>query len=111
MYEQMALDCFKPEYNVCLTAGSPLGYRHTAKAKKAIGLASRGRSLSQAGRLKVSLAQRGENSTSAKLTESDIRFIRQRLEAGETQKSMVELFGVSYTTIFDIKNRKTWKHI
>lgn len=111
IYEQIALDCYKPEYNTCAVAGSPLGYRHTEKAKRAIAKASKGRKLSSKGRLMVSLAQRGENSSCAKLTEQDVLFIRAGLEEGQTQKSMVERFGVSYTTIHDIKNRKTWKHI
>lgn len=34
--EQYYLDLLKPEYNILLTAGSPLGYKHTEKAKEKI---------------------------------------------------------------------------
>lgn len=34
-FEQRAIDALKPAYNICKTAGSVLGYRHTPEAKSA----------------------------------------------------------------------------
>lgn len=31
-FEQMAIDSYEPEYNICLVAGNSLGYRHTKEA-------------------------------------------------------------------------------
>ena len=33
LYEQTYLDVGQPEYNICMTAGSSLGYRHTEETK------------------------------------------------------------------------------
>ena len=34
MFEQRAIDAIKPEYNICKIAGSTLGRKHTAEARK-----------------------------------------------------------------------------
>lgn len=41
--EQYFIDTLHPEYNILKTAGSVLGYRHTAKTKQLIGLSSKGK--------------------------------------------------------------------
>ena len=40
--EQMAIDLLAPEYNICLVAGSQLGYRHTAETRKKMSLSKTG---------------------------------------------------------------------
>jgi len=59
------------------------------------------------GRAKPGLVQ-GQKHGMSKLTELDILAIR---SSDETVKEICEHFGVSHTTVSDIKNRKTWKHV
>lgn len=51
---------------------------------------------------------RGESHGCAKLTESDVRFIRRAPQSGY---SLAKRYGVSKTTISQIRLRKTWRHI
>lgn len=44
--EQFYFDKLNPEYNILKIAGSPLGYKHSSEAKNLIGLASKGRKVS-----------------------------------------------------------------
>jgi hypothetical protein len=55
---------------------------------------------------------RGERVNTAKLTEADVRLIRELYATGEYR--LVDLgaqFGVCFSNIADIVNRKTWKHV
>lgn len=54
---------------------------------------------------------RGENNAQAKLTEKDVRIIRVRLAANETQRLIAAEFGVSRATIGLVGQRKFWSHI
>lgn len=54
---------------------------------------------------------RGSGNSSAKLTESDVTFIRDQCRNGRTQQSMARRFGVSATAIYQIVTRKHWRHI
>lgn len=48
----------------------------------------------------------------AKLTEDDVREIRQRYKEGNiTMRELAEEFGVADNTISNIINRKSWKHV
>lgn len=53
--------------------------------------------------------QRGENQTSAKLTESIVHLIRNNPNV--SSKEWAKKFNVTVPTINDIKKRRTWKHI
>lgn len=46
--------------------------------------------------------------TKAKLTESQVRQIKQRLASGETGKSLASVFGVNEQSISDIKLGRSW---
>lgn len=48
---------------------------------------------------------------SKKLTEDDVRTIRQMLDNGALQKDMAAAFDVSTKTISGIANGKTWKNV
>jgi len=52
----------------------------------------------------------GEQNGYARLTETDVRAIRARVEAGETQASLGREYGVSKPCINSIVRRKRWKH-
>lgn len=47
----------------------------------------------------------------AKLTETDVVKIRDRLSAGATQAEIVRDFGVTQSVVSMIKHRKSWAHI
>lgn len=53
----------------------------------------------------------GSKHHQAKLTESDIHFIRQSLLDGELCSEIAKLYSVSRTTISSIKRGKTWNHV
>jgi hypothetical protein len=54
---------------------------------------------------------RGEKAHNAKLTADDIREIRRRCDARESQRVIASDFGVSASAITVIKLRKTWTHV
>ena len=54
---------------------------------------------------------KGESHHAAKLTEADVREIRRRHAAGESALSLAAAFGVTDVNIYDIVNRKSWKHV
>lgn len=54
---------------------------------------------------------RGERHRSAKLTEAQVREIRQRRELGDRQEALAAEFGVSGCAISNIHRRKTWAHV
>lgn len=53
----------------------------------------------------------GEKHHSTKLTEQDIRDIRQRHAHGEMQAALAREYGISRASLNNIVLRKTWKHI
>ena len=60
---------------------------------------------------KLSEANRGERSSSAKLKEIDVIDILNRIKAGEKQTRIAEEYGVNNATISKIKTRKTWGYL
>jgi hypothetical protein len=54
---------------------------------------------------------RGERHPISKLTEQQVREIRTRYAAGESQVKLGPVYGVDRTTIRSVVNRKNWKHI
>lgn len=54
----------------------------------------------------------GERSAQAKLKEQDVIEIRRLLMEGNLSYTKIgNLYGVSHTTIYDIKRRKCWGHV
>ncbi len=53
---------------------------------------------------------KGELNGISKLTEKQVRYIR-KIGKSKTLAEMGDKFGVTFQTISDIINRKTWKHI
>ena len=56
-------------------------------------------------------AAAGEQHFRARLTEDDVRTIRARAAAGETQRPLAREYGVDQATISNIVTRKSWKHV
>lgn len=48
---------------------------------------------------------------SAKLTEAQVRAIRERHTAGEKPKDLAKAFGVQHTSVCNILRGRTWKHV
>lgn len=53
----------------------------------------------------------GERASSAKLTEHQVRIIRQRCAAGETHRSVAAMFGISHNAVGSIVRRRTWREV
>ena len=53
----------------------------------------------------------GEGSTSARLTENDVRKIREAVAQGASQKSQCALYGLSASHLSGIIHRRFWRHI
>lgn len=46
----------------------------------------------------------------AKLTEDQAAEVRERARSGEDRHELADLFGVSYSTVKDIENGRSWRH-
>jgi len=57
------------------------------------------------------LSQPGMQNPSAKLTDSDVRRIRDLSQSGQSQSHLAEEFGVSQSTIFKVVRNKTWSFL
>ena len=55
-------------------------------------------------------ARKGETNPKAKLTDDDVLQIR-ALKGLHRQRELVQIFGVSQTTISHVLNRKVWGHV
>lgn len=64
-----------------------------------------------ADRLRDGTTAQGEGNPGAKLTEADVREIRERVANGERRAVMQLEFGISSAHVTSIVNRKSWKHV
>ena len=55
--------------------------------------------------------QRGETNGNARLTESDVRTIRDLVAGGMNQSQVARLYGIAPNHICRIVNRRRWQHI
>lgn len=53
----------------------------------------------------------GSRIASAKLTEEEVKIIRRRARAGESQRKLCSEFGVSPAAMSNLVNKRTWKHV
>jgi group I intron endonuclease len=108
MYEQIALDCLKPEYNVCRVASSRLGTKISEETRIKCRLANTGRRASSRTRQKMSIAKQGIKNSNAKLDERDVRVIKRALRIGIQQKKIASRFQVTERTVRYIKSGARW---
>lgn len=55
---------------------------------------------------------KGKDSGTARLTDDNVRYIREHYRPGETTfKEFADMFGVTYQAVANAVRRKTWKHI
>lgn len=53
----------------------------------------------------------GTDHPMAKLTEADVRQLRQRVARGEAPLAIAEEFGITRWTVNEIARRRTWQHV
>lgn len=132
--EQFWIDCLSDNlYNILPNAGRALGRVHIEPTKRKVSESSKGRRPSEATllasaksrrgrplpeetRLKMSESHkrrdaRGSRSSNAKLTESNVADILDRLYAGDLQKDIAEEYGVAKSTISHISQGNTWTNV
>lgn len=130
MYEQLVLDYHKSKYNMCQTAGSTLGFKHSSETKMKLSQMRKGQPKSKLHKQKISCAhlgkrfsenhkqklsqshlgiQAGEKHPQSKLAIQDIKEIRCMLSQGILQKEIADRFEIDQTTVSNIKVGKTWK--
>jgi len=99
MYEQIALDHFKPEYNTCMIAGSSLGT-----------IRKRGQQNPWYGRKHKQETLTKMTYQSAKLTLEQKQSIETLLSQGISQTKIALQFGIAQTTVSAIKRHTTWRN-
>jgi group I intron endonuclease len=98
------------------------GRTHTEEAKKLIGAKSRarntgagnpsyGKPFSDERKRKISEAIRGENHSSARLTEDDIRAMKKAMSEGARNKELAIQYGPDPSAVSKIRHGHKWKHI
>lgn len=55
--------------------------------------------------------RRGESHAFAKLTEDDVRQIRARVAAGESQNALAREFKVARSAIYQVISGRSWRHV
>jgi hypothetical protein len=53
----------------------------------------------------------GEANGNAKLGSGQVKEIRRRRSSGEPGKSIARDFGITPTHVYDLTNRKAWRHV
>jgi len=127
MYEQIALDHFKPEYNTCKIAGNILGIKRSQETieklrQQKLGANNPrygkpgtmlGKKSSKEERQRMSAShigiQAGEKNPAAKLTLLQVGAIRRLLRRGYSCAELARWSGVNRSTISAIKHNKIWK--
>jgi group I intron endonuclease len=118
MYEQIAFDHYKPEYNICKMAGSSLGakWREESKQKRrGSGHPMYGKHHSQSARTSIGMASSlrhgGSDNPAAKLTEDMVVQIKHLMTNGVGNTTIATQFNVTESTIRSIKTGRTWSHV
>lgn len=99
MYEQIALDHYKPEYNTCKIAGSRFGM-----------IGKRGQQNPWYGRKHKQETITKMTYRSAKLTLEQKQSIEVLLSQGISQAKIALQFGIVQTTVSAIKRHTTWRN-
>jgi len=104
--EQYYLDLLHPEYNVCKTAGSPLGKTHTEEARAKISAARLGKTHSLETLEKLSSVHKGEGNPMFGKNHSDE--VRKKMSEARLGRARPEGSGTPCLKleVFDIKNNQ-----
>lgn len=100
-------------YNETFGGDGVMQGRHlTPEHKAAISRGNSGKKFTSEHRLKISLNRRGENQVCHKLTEQQVKEIRAKhIPYKVTYAMLGRQYGVASTSIQEIIERRTWKHI
>ena len=55
--------------------------------------------------------KKGEDRWQAKLTEAEVTTLRKDFASGISRRFLASQYGISYYTVWDITERRSWKHI
>lgn len=88
-----------------------IGRKLTSEHKKKISEKMKGRYISEEHKQKLHELYKGENSITAKLTQSQVIEIRLRYLKGERQYIIAKDYPVTKQTIYDIVKGRRWKHV
>jgi DNA invertase Pin-like site-specific DNA recombinase len=64
-----------------------------------------------AGRLQVPHAGHGVDNRHAKLTDDNVRRMREMSAGGRSNAEVARAFGIDRSIVSRIRNRQTWKHV
>jgi hypothetical protein len=84
------------------------GKKHSKETGQKIGIANKNRIWEEKSKLKISEAHKGKKNAAAKLTEVDVISIR---NSNKKATELAEEFKIGINQIYNIKTRKTWKHL
>jgi group I intron endonuclease len=87
-YEQRIMDAFKPEYNIFMTAGSALGWRHTEESRAKLGAHRKGVKMSDETKAKISAAKKGKKFSPEELAKRPKRILSEETKAKIGASSM-----------------------
>lgn len=90
MYEQRALDVYRPSYNTCPTAGNSSGVKHTEATRARMSAANKGKKLSPEHIAKISAGNKGKK-ISAETKARQSAAAAGRVQSEETKKKLSEL--------------------
>ena len=111
IYEQFALDTGLFEYNICLTAESVLGRRHSEKTKAKIAASHKGLKHSVASKKKMRDAKRNGGAPGAKLNPDKVRRIHELVSDGITNRKIAKQFDIHESVISNIKAGRIWGYV
>jgi group I intron endonuclease len=113
--EQSYLDARDPYYNVCKTAGSSLGRKHSNVTKAKLSKVQTGKFFSHTEETKQRISRsklgksipklQGENHPRSKLLNSDVIHIQLQLRDGIPSKTLAHQFSVDVATINRCRHR------
>jgi group I intron endonuclease len=110
--EQFRIDLFvkhRPDllYNINLTAGSVLGFKHSNDTKKKLSENHLGKKPSEETRKKMSITRRAQLH-GAKLTEQDVINIKLQIRANISIRKISEKYNIDVSQIYRIKKGEQW---
>lgn len=87
-----------------------LGKKHTEATKQKISNKNKGRKLSKETKKRVSEATKGTKNPRVKLTEIQVLEIKYS-NFKMSYREIGVMYGIDKTTVYDIKNNRSWKHL
>ncbi len=99
IYEQLAMDHYKPAYDICPTAGSQLGFKHSLESKLKMSKAHQG---------KIIPSHRGSTHSMSKLDEHQVKQIKHELHMKVPQQDIADRFGVTQSAVSRIGSGERW---